>query len=217
MGVLICAATATEARACRRGVADAGLREQIEVLETGVGPERAGRRLAERLGAGPLPSLIVSSGFAGALDEAIGSETWVTATEVHGSSAVPYRAARVCRWVTQDALQRKVSSPGAAVDMESAAWARVAASHGVPFMVLRLVTDTPASPLPGFVVPMAEAMAATSTWVRARSGARCAARAMSDPRGILRLVRRGVLWTGLLRRGWANHAPVVVDGITLKT
>ncbi len=42
------------------------------------------------------------------------------------------------------------SSPAVA-DMESAAWARAAASRGVPFLILRVVSDTFEEDLPGFL------------------------------------------------------------------
>lgn len=39
----------------------------------------------------------------------------------------------------------------AAVDMESAAWARAAAAHGVPYAIVRAVADTAAEDLPDFL------------------------------------------------------------------
>ena len=42
-------------------------------------------------------------------------------------------------------------SSGAVVDMESAAWARAAASRGIPFVLLRAVSDTLEEDLPGFL------------------------------------------------------------------
>ncbi len=40
---------------------------------------------------------------------------------------------------------------GAVVDMESAAWARAAASRGIPYLILRAVSDTFEDELPGFL------------------------------------------------------------------
>jgi adenosylhomocysteine nucleosidase len=39
----------------------------------------------------------------------------------------------------------------AVADMESAAWARAAASRGVPFLIVRAVSDTFEEELPGFL------------------------------------------------------------------
>ena len=43
--ILVCAATGAEAAACRQGVADAGVHD-VQVLETGVGPERSAAALS---------------------------------------------------------------------------------------------------------------------------------------------------------------------------
>jgi adenosylhomocysteine nucleosidase len=50
------------------------------------------------------------------------------------------------------ALRFGVPDPaGAVVDMESAAWARAAAGRGVPYVILRAVSDTFEEELPGFL------------------------------------------------------------------
>jgi hypothetical protein len=93
--ILVCAATGTEAAACRAGIRDAGARD-FSVLTTGVGPERAAgalaRWFAERSGGGA-PALVVSSGFAGALTAGLDPLSWVTASSVH--RLVDGRAVRV--------------------------------------------------------------------------------------------------------------------------
>jgi hypothetical protein len=44
----------------------------------------------------------------------------------------------------------KVDAP-AAVDMESSAWARAAAAHGIPYVVLRAISDHALDELPGYL------------------------------------------------------------------
>ena len=67
------------------------------------------------------------------------------------------------------------------VDMESAALARVAARWGVAFAVVRLISDTPAHPLPAFSAPFASAMAATTTGSRLSLAGRGLFGAIADP------------------------------------
>ena len=45
----------------------------------------------------------------------------------------------------------KVGETPAAVDMESAAWARAAAAHGIPYVVIRAVSDDAHEELPGYL------------------------------------------------------------------
>ena len=228
--ILVCAATGTEAAACRRGIADAGA-AGLEVLETGVGPARAAEALARRLppraDGGPRspdrePALVVSTGFAGALTAGVASLAWVTASSVH--RLVDGRAEEVvlppgllrlaqgaipCQVVSADhALARGV--PGlvdpAAVDMESAALAEVAGAAGVPFLVLRLVTDTPARPLAPLGRRLALALAAEGVADRAAHGARAALETARSPLRSAAFVRDSLGWRARLRAGWREHA-----------
>lgn len=225
--ILVCAATGTEAAACRRGIADSGARG-LTVLTTGVGPERAAAALARWLAddsPGARPSLVVSSGFAGALTLGLGPLDWITATAVHrleGGRAVPVplppgllrvaRGAVSCQVVTSD---RVVVGSGAdvpalgapaAVDMESAALAEIAGGAGIPFVVLRMVTDTPERPLGAVARSLAAAMGAQGATERAVHGARAALDAAREPLATARFVRSGLLWRSRLRAGWREHA-----------
>ena len=157
--ILACAASRTEAGACAV--------EGVEVLRTGVGPARAAAALTRRLARGPRPSLVVSSGFAGALSAHLPLHACITAGAVHrleGGRAVPLAlgpgALRMAQGLPRCALLSasvvtRATAPAlpapSVVDMESAALAEVAAAAGVPFAVLRIVTDTPAAPFPAFV------------------------------------------------------------------
>ncbi|HET7755031.1 MAG TPA: carotenoid biosynthesis protein, partial [Anaeromyxobacteraceae bacterium] len=172
--IVVCAATGTEAAACLEGIADSGV-EGVEVLRTGVGPERAARALRERLAAEPRPTLVVSSGFAGALTPGLERGSFVTADAVielvdGRSSAVAIppgglrtapASAPVSVVSASTVLQSAPAGSGgaAAADMESAALARIAAGANVPFAVFRVVSDTPAAPLPELARSAAAALA----------------------------------------------------------
>ena len=236
--ILVCAATGIEAAACRRGIADAAARG-IEVLRTGVGPERATdalmRWLATRAGGAtpsqdPRPALVVSSGFAGALTSAVAPLAWITASSVHrlvGGRAVPIElphgllrvaeGASPCHVISTDhVLARCVSGlpDPAAVDMESAALADVAGAAGLPFLVLRLVTDTPARPLAPIGHSLAAALAAQGVAGRAAHGARAALEAARSPARALAFAREAMAWRDRLRAGWREHASRGVPSAT---
>jgi hypothetical protein len=219
--VLVCAATKAEHDACKRGIARADARH--EMLVTGVGPVRAARALAERLSRASLPDRVVSSGFAGALSASLALSTWITAATLaeYGHedddehSRVPVEAFAglvACEVRSSDTL---VSGevPGRsglpiAVDMESVALARECARRGVAFTVVRLVSDTPAHPLPAFLSPFTSALAATEAAARIGHAARGVRAALADPRGVGRLLADGPMWLRRLEDGWHRFARV---------
>ncbi len=228
--ILVCAATGTEAAACRRGIADAAARG-IEVLTTGVGPDRAAVALARWLeksagGAGrspeARPALVVSAGFAGALTAGVEPLAWVTASSVHRmveGRAVPVALPRgllrvaegaiACHVVSADhVLARGVRGLGdpAAADMESGGLAEVAGAAGIPFLVLRLVTDTPARPMATLGRSLAAALAERSVTGRAVHGARAALAAARAPAEAVAFVRESLIWRDRLRAGWRAYA-----------
>jgi hypothetical protein len=98
-----------------------------------------------------------------------------------------------------------VSAP-AAVDMESAALAEVAAAAGLPFLVLRLLTDTPARPLPAVGRALAATLAAAGALSRAAHCARAALDAARAPNVAAAFVRDALRWRARLRAGWREHA-----------
>jgi nucleoside phosphorylase len=226
--ILVCAATGTEAAACRAGIADAGA-AGYEVLTTGVGPERAAAALRRRLAsAGTSPSLVVSSGFAGALTEGVDPLAWVTASALYqrtgdgalaavdgvGLRVVP--DALACAFVTSRAVESGGSGaalrgaclpPPCCVDMESAALARVCSSRAVAFAVLRLVTDAPAKPLAAVASPLAAALAADGIAARVRHALRAAGTAVREPRAAAGFLRDTAVWRERLRGGWRDRAP----------
>lgn len=227
--ILVCAATATEADACRRGIADASV-AGFDVLTVGVGPARAAAALSRRLSStsetGPAsrrrPALVVSSGFAGTVSPGIAPLQWVTAATVHRLAAgraieiaLPAGLLRVaegaapCNVISSDRVltgcPRDLSHPAVA-DMESAALAEVAAAAGIPFAVLRLVTDTPARPLATLGRRIADVLAADDISHRALHGARAALAAARSPSDAVAFVRESLGWRDRLREGWREHA-----------
>jgi nucleoside phosphorylase len=138
----------------------------VEAASTGDGPRRAARA-TDALCSRYRPSLLVGAGVAGALtpDLAVGDlvvahriidregETpWPHAVLVVAVAARPgarqgtlLSAAEKAEWAA------RVGPPPAAVDMESAAWARAASAHDVPFVIIRIVSDTAGEELPGYL------------------------------------------------------------------
>jgi hypothetical protein len=222
--ILVCAATRVEADACRRGLADAGACG-VEVLRTGVGPSRAAAALSSRLRRGEAPSLVVSTGFAGALTEGIPLHALVTAAALHrlgpdGAVPVPLpsgalrvaRGALPCHLATADAVVvgdtpalAALAAP-AAVDMESAALAETAAAAGIPFEVLRVVTDTPLQPFPPFVRALGVTLAAGPARTRAAAALRAAAGAALRPGEAIAFARASLAAARALRAAWRARA-----------
>lgn len=212
--VVVCAATRAEALACRRGIAESGALG-VEVLRTGVGPVRAGSALRVRLARAPRPRIVISSGFAGALSPDLAIGALVTARALHtlegGRAAALELPPGLLRLAPAGQPVEVVSAQGVipvlelpapgAADMESAALARAAAEVGVPFTVLRLVTDTPTAPLPPLARSLAAAFAARGL-ARGGHGLRAMADAARRPVQTARFVRASLGWCRALRVAW---------------
>jgi len=228
--LLVCTATRPEHDACAAGISAAGV-SRLEALLVGVGPVRAARRLRERLGSGRVPTRILSTGFAGALDAGLPRGTWVDAqalsewqrgalAPVAVSAAAPLWLGEFprlrCDVVSTDhlvghdsALRRLGSSRPRVADMESAALAREANAHGIAFSILRLVSDTPEHPLPEFLSPFTAALASANRRASFALAARGFGSALADPRGIARLLATGRTLTNQLRNDFTKLAPLL--------
>jgi nucleoside phosphorylase len=143
------------------------------VAASGDGPRRAARGVAA-LCKRHQPALLIGAGVAGGLTPDLGVGDLVVAQRVldeRGEAPAPHApltaaaaakpgaqagtllsldqplvsAAEKAQWAA------RVGPPPAAVDMESAAWARAAAAHGVPFLIVRIVSDTAEEDLPGYL------------------------------------------------------------------
>jgi adenosylhomocysteine nucleosidase len=149
----------------------------VLVVETGMGTANTGRALDWLLGRPLLgnvayrPKLVLSAGFAGALNKSLLIGDVLLATEVadtdgglwpatwpgalpEGPWEPPLRRGRLLtarRMVTDPAAKRALGEQhgAAAVDMETAAVARACSHAGVPFGCVRAISDdvdTPLSP-----------------------------------------------------------------------
>ncbi len=145
----------------------------LSLAATGDGSEAAAAGLAELLAARDLVALL-AVGVAGGLSPALGVGEVVVAERVFEGAdpaterrapAWPGRGASLagraragaavsvpailCTAAEKAELWRRLGAPEAAVvDLESAAWARLAAARGLPWMVLRAVSDSAAEDLP---------------------------------------------------------------------
>jgi len=124
-------------------------RDGVTALCAGIGPEAA-RRAAEAVIAHAKPQLVISAGFAGALESGIR-----VGTVIRPASVVESGSGR--RFTITDGSGILVSSPEAvgpsrkrelgglfraqAVDMEAAAVAEVAARHGIGFRAVKAISD----------------------------------------------------------------------------
>jgi adenosylhomocysteine nucleosidase len=156
-----------------RGAVGARVGEtEVVIAATGDGGKRAGATAAS-LCDSMRPLAVVGAGIAGALSPDLGSGAIVASNRVRDSSGdAPAPDARllsraleagaaaatlltVAQPVTASAEKRRlaVSLKGpSAVDMESAAWARVAASRGIPYLVVRSISDRADEDLPDYLV-----------------------------------------------------------------
>ncbi len=147
---------------------------EVVVGTTGDGPSR-GFAGAAALCDAVSPRALVGAGIAGALTRGLAALDLVVARRiceagkaaaepdprlldraVSSGAAKPATLVTVDRPVTGSAAKRelvaslKIEGP-AAVDMESAAWARAAAERGVPFLIARAVSDTAEEELPEYL------------------------------------------------------------------
>jgi len=231
--LLVCTATRPEHQACLAGIRAAGV-SRLEALLVGVGPDHAAQRLRERLNHGDTPSRILSTGFAGALDAGLPLGTWICAQALSewkqgalvplaGHAPAPLQldefpwlpgdVVSTDHLVGADSALRRCSPSGAnrarVADMESAALAREANARGIPFSVLRLVSDTPEHPLPEFLSPFTAALTSPNPRTRLSYAARGIASALADPRGVARLLATGRSLTNQLRDDFARLAPLL--------
>ena len=133
----------------------------VEVFHTGVGEKVCRQRVAEFLQDQQF-DLLISSGFAGALNDTLQigdlllakNFSTVELTKVGSSfSRLPIHEAdllTVRALIDSNDKRNKIArtSGAAAVDMETEFIARACAEHGIPLLSLRVITDTPSEPFP---------------------------------------------------------------------
>jgi len=227
------AATAPERRAFVRGCRNARLAvdrpgAECRTIHTGMGAAAVDRTIPALLGS--TVRGLLSVGTAGALATETPAGTLLLPHRItdrdNGCVEVdPGWHDAVLRWLhgqvspcTDDLLSedRLIPSPAdksrararsgaVAADMESAALARLASRHGIPFLVFRVVADTAADTLPAAVVGAVTAaghfsMAALGTGLLARPG---------DVPGLVMLAARFRRAAAVLRQASRLAAPAL--------
>ena len=138
---------------------------------TGDGPAKA-NRVAARLVDRYRPAALVGVGVAGALTAGLAPFDLVASARLRNGTgeapapdaeflrrataagAVPATLVTVDRPILSAAAKQALAPPGAenaAVDMESAAWAKAASAAGVPFVVVRAIADGAHEDLPAYL------------------------------------------------------------------
>jgi adenosylhomocysteine nucleosidase len=152
-GVLICFAQPQEAAPLHRRVAG---HPEIRILVTGMGSSNSRRALLAELQRGK-PALVLSAGFAGALDPALALGDLLFDA---GPSALRPQllalGAREARFYCADTIVATAAAKRAlrqtsgadAVEMESAALCGVCREQGIPWAILRAISDTAQQDLP---------------------------------------------------------------------
>jgi adenosylhomocysteine nucleosidase len=209
----IVTALTTEARALtptiqHRG-APFGLEDGTLISVSGIGMSAANDAALALIQAGA--DALVSFGLAGGLDPALSAGTIFLPGEVFAADSGEFgtttawreRVAAALAQLRPLAAGRLLTSPRAvttavaketmfrdggalAVDMESAAVARVANERGLPFLVARVVVDTATDVLPGSVMAASDGSGEVQIW-RLIAGM---VRAPSEIVDVIRLARR---------------------------
>jgi adenosylhomocysteine nucleosidase len=110
--------------------------QHVDTLLTGIGPDQARRTLLARL-RDPAPRLLITAGFAGALDPALRSGDLVY---VHCSQEV---------LITPEAKREaRVATAADAVEMESGIIQELCRERRIPCAIVRVISDTADERLP---------------------------------------------------------------------
>ncbi|MSR65631.1 MAG: hypothetical protein EXS18_07615 [Verrucomicrobiae bacterium] len=134
-----------------------------QLICSGVGPRNA-ERATRKLLAAFKPTLVISTGVAGALSPSLRIGDVIVAAEVvddssgqrfactrHSALSTQHSALLSVSHMITSAAEKKTlgqKSGAIAVDMESAAIARLCLEHGVPFAAIRAISDTAEEVLP---------------------------------------------------------------------
>jgi adenosylhomocysteine nucleosidase len=134
----------------------------VTILHTGVGAKACNARL-EVLLHKTRPSLVISSGFAGAVSEQLRVGDLILARNfsdpellANAERILRDRQPRLVKLFTSTSIIDSVTerneiaraADAAAVDMETGAIADVCKIHGVPLLSLRIISDTASQPFP---------------------------------------------------------------------
>jgi hypothetical protein len=226
---LLCAATRIEARACWAGILRAQAQSRFEILRTGMGDDRARFGLRARLENSrlPRPSLIISTGFAGSTAAELPPGFWASGRSIRSENGKTHlldtkvrdlflaneRHKRIAHADFVSLIRPKsapsFSASGNAptlVDMESSAWAGVAHAYEIPYLILRLVSDTPESPLPSAIEHFATAAVCEEPLERLRCVLRGTRHSLSAPKTMAMFLMKSSQLPMRLSEGWAEFA-----------
>ena len=89
-----------------------------------------------------------------------------------------------------------------AVDMESYAWAQLSALHQIPFLILRLISDTPKDPLPDAIENFSAACLASTPADRFGYFARGISSTVARPKTVGKFLMRSAFMPRNLYEGW---------------
>ncbi|MEY2546286.1 MAG: adenosylhomocysteine nucleosidase [Verrucomicrobiota bacterium] len=155
--IAITFALPTESSSLRRELPRKIDNHGVAIFHTGVGRERCERTIEHFLQTAT-PRLLISSGFAGAVDDVLNVGDLVVAQNFSDASlAARVRdRARAITLFTADAMvdsneeRNEIAREfgAAAVDMETEVIARACAARSIPMLSLRVISDTPREPFP---------------------------------------------------------------------
>jgi nucleoside phosphorylase len=180
----------------------------------------------------PSPQLILSTGFAGSLIEGLNRSTWISAyqcsswkcstwessdelkvLQVNDELLKPYLTRTPLEWnpvqihsvetlMTHKTTQRLPSS-AQAVDMESFTIIETAQNYGIPAQVLRLISDTPNSPIPSSIEILMQGLtSATTVLKRVHSTLQGFKEMAQKPIETTRFLYQGIRLSQQLEKDW---------------
>ncbi len=158
--ILVCFAVPPEAAPFRRALGEHGIRG-VEILVTGMGATRAREVTAAALDRLPR-SLVLTAGFAGALDPALrtgqvvfeadthtpSGGTIATALQRAGARAARFHCAEHVAVTAADKARLRQTTGADVVEMESAAIRTLCRQRGIPSATVRAISDEAAVDLP---------------------------------------------------------------------
>ncbi len=208
------------------------------VLTTGMGIEAASNVLYQYLKSNAKPDLVISTGFAGtySLDLSIGDWVWgdavylwknpaaspeleliwskadipgFSASALNPRSGIVVTAPVVINYANIEKPESPIYGSPIVVDMESAGLANICKQRGVPFAVLRIITDTPSTPFPDFVGLFATALFPEEKESAAYSKrfftlTKAMTSVAKSPTSVPKFIMSSRTWVKWLESGWFN-------------
>lgn len=153
--VLVCFAVKQEAAPLKRRLPADG---RVRVLLTGIGIRKARETIVKALNEGPVPDLVLTSGFAGGLKKDLSRGTvvfeagerfrWEKALREAGATDCSFHCAERVASTAQEKYSLRQQTGADAVEMESLGIQEVCRQRGVPCATVRVILDTAHEDLP---------------------------------------------------------------------